>query len=265
MSRLEGSVAIITGGARGTGATTVRTFVREGAKVLITDVLEAEGEQLAAELGSSVRFMRADVTSETDWDEAVATAEREFGPLRILVNNAGILHMAAFEETTGEDFERVFRVNQLGPFLGIKAVTATMKAQGSGSIVNVTSIDSMKAKNGIAAYAASKWGTRGMAKVAALELGRYGIRVNCVCPEAGSPTMIAPLVPDGIDVGKVIGTFHHRLDTQKRRDALDRVQDVANAILYFASDESASCTGTDLVLDSGITAGTIVAGAPGAG
>jgi len=266
MGRLEGKIAIVTGASRGTGEQIARTFVAEGAKVLLGDILDEAGERLAGELGDGAIYRRLDVRSEEDWAAAVSDAEQAFGPVSVLVNNAAILHMAAFEDTTRQDLERLVAVNQIGPFLGIQAVLETMKTQGGGSIVTVTSIDSMKAKNGIVAYASSKWGARGITKVAALELGRYGIRVNAVCPEAGSPEMAVPFMPEGVGVDLVekgSASYHHRLATQKTRSALDRMGDVARMVAFLASDEAASCTGSDYVLDSGITAGTIIRGAPG--
>ena len=265
MGRVEGKVAIVTGAARGTGEATARLLAREGARVLVADVLEEPGRAVAESLhGSGAVFERLDVTSEADWRRVVdATAERE-GRIDVLVNNAAVLHMAAIEDTELADYERVVRVNQIGTFLGIRAVAPVMRRAGRGSIVNVSSIDGMSAKNGIVAYAASKWAVRGMTRVAALELGRQGIRVNAVCPEAGSGAMFGPYLPEGVDP-ELAASFQQRvLATQRKRSLADKIADVAAMILFLASDESASCTGTDFLVDGGNLSGTRVKGAPGA-
>jgi 3alpha(or 20beta)-hydroxysteroid dehydrogenase len=263
MGRLEGKVAIVTGAARGTGSATARLFAAEGARVVIADVNREGGEAVARELGGSACFVATDVGREEDWQRCVGEAEARFGGIDVLVNNAALLHLGALEETTGADFERLLRVNTIGPFLGIRAAVPAMKRAGGGSIVNVSSIDGVAAKNGVVAYATSKWGVRGLTKVAAVELGRHGIRVNVVCPEAGSLDMLAPWIPPGIDLEKLDAGAHRLLAYQARRPNAERVRDVARAILFLASDESLSCTGADLVVDSGYTMGRILRGAPG--
>ncbi len=264
MDRLQGKVALVTGAARGTGEATARLFVEEGARVLLGDVLDARGEAVAKALGERAAYLHLDVTSEADWRRAVDFACARFGGLDVLVNNAALLHMAAIADTTLADFERVVRVNQIGTFLGIKAVIEPMKRAGRGSIVNVSSIDGLQGHNGVVAYASSKWAVRGITKVAALELGRFGIRVNAVCPAAGSAEMIAPYVPAGVDVEKLMAHDQPVLATQRERRIADRVADVARMVLFLASDESASCTGGDFPVEGGNTAGTITRGAPGA-
>lgn len=264
MGRLDGKVALITGAARGTGEVTARLFVEQGARVVLADILDERGAAVAAELGDRARFVHLDVSSEQDWAAAVAGAEAEFGSLNVLVNNAGVLHLAAIPDTTIDDFWRVVKVNQLGTFLGIRSVVEPMKRAGGGSIVNISSIDGIFAKNGVAAYASSKWAVRGLTRVAALELGRWGIRVNAVCPEAGNTDMIRPWVPAGVDPEQVVRHTQPHLATQKRRSTAEKMRDIAWCIVYLASDESASCTGADFVLDGGNMAGIIVRGAPGA-
>ena len=261
---LDEKVAIVTGAARGTGEVTARLFAEEGARVVVADVDVERGEKVAKEIGDSARFARLDVTSEADWVRAVAATEDAFGTVDVLVNNAAVLHMAAIEDTALEDFERVVRVNQTGTFLGIKSVAGAMRRAGRGSIVNISSIDGRTAKNGVVAYAASKWGVRGITRVAALELGKYGIRVNSVCPEAGNPEMFAPYVPDGVDLELLVRHAQPILATQKGRGSRERLLDVAKLVAFLASDASASCTGSDFPIDGGDTAGTIVRGAPGA-
>jgi len=263
MARLEGKVAIITGSARGTGATTARRFVEEGARVVIADVNIEGGQATADKLGDSARFVETDVTSEDSWARCVAEAEACYGRLDVLVNNAAILHLASVEDTTAADFERLLRVNTIGPFQGIRAAVEPMKRAGGGSIVNLSSIDGLAAKNGVVAYATSKWGVRGLTKVAAVELGKYGIRVNVVCPEAGSLDMLKPYLPPGIDAEKIDAGAHRLLAYQGDRKNADRLEDVANMVLFLASDESRSCTGADFAVDSGYTMGRILKGVPG--
>jgi 3alpha(or 20beta)-hydroxysteroid dehydrogenase len=264
MGRLDGKVTIVTGAARGTGEAIARLCAEEGARVLLGDVQTEAGARVAAEIGPAARFVPLDVTSESDWARAVEEARRHFGGVHVLVNNAAVLLMAAIEDTTPEDFERVVRVNQLGPFLGIRAVQGVMKEAGGGSIVNISSIDGVTAKNGLAAYAGSKWALRGITRVAALELGRFGIRVNAVCPEAGSTAMIAPYVPEGVDLEVAVSFSQPHLAPQRKRRSGEKILDVAKLVVFLASDDSASCTGADFVVDGGNLAGSVVRGTPGA-
>jgi 3alpha(or 20beta)-hydroxysteroid dehydrogenase len=264
MGALDGKVALVTGAARGTGEATARLFVEEGARVLLGDVLDQDGERVARELGDAARFVHLDVTREEDWSRAVDLAVSELGGVDVLVNNAAVLLLAAIGETSLADFQRVVAVNQTGTFLGIRAVIEPMKRGGGGSIVNVSSVDGRTAKNGAIAYASSKWAVRGMTRVAALELGKYGIRVNAVCPEAGSGHMVAPYVPEGVDPELALSLSWKVLPAQGKRSIDDRIGDVARFIAFLASDAAASCTGADFPIDGGNTAGTINKFAPGA-
>jgi 3alpha(or 20beta)-hydroxysteroid dehydrogenase len=264
MGTLDGKVAIVTGAARGTGEATARLMIAEGASVLMGDILDDPGESVAKELGTQARYVHLDVGSESDWQRAVELTVDSFGKLDVLVNNAGVLHMSAIADTQLADFERVVRVNQVGTFLGIKSVIERMKEQRAGSIVNISSIDGRTAKNGLIAYASSKWAVRGMTRVAALELGKFGIRVNCVCPEAGNTEMIAKYVPEGVDIEKIVAHAQPILATQRGRSSRARMEDIAKLVVFLASDASASCTGSDFPIDGGNTAGSIVRGAPGA-
>lgn len=263
MGRLDGKVALVTGAARGTGEATARLFAAEGALVWLTDVLDAAGEAVAKQIGAAAGYQRLDVASEADWRDAVAGCTERFGSLDVLVNNAAVLLMKSIEETTPEDFQRVVSINQTGSFLGMRAVVAPMRRAGGGSIVNVASIDGLRGQNGLIAYVASKWAVRGMTRVAALELGRYGIRVNAVCPEAGSPHMIAPYLPDNVDLEQVMAAQMPVLATQAQRSIAQRIDDVARLNLFLASDESASCSGADFVVDGGNLAGRRRRGLPG--
>jgi 3alpha(or 20beta)-hydroxysteroid dehydrogenase len=263
MARLAGKVAIVTGAARGIGAETARALVREGAHVLLGDVLDEAGAKTAAELGAAARYRRLDVRAEADWVAAVAEARARFGPVNVLVNNAAILEVAAIEETSRARLAELLDVNLIGPFLGTQAVLPEMRAAGGGSIVNVASIDALEGEVGVAAYAASKWGLRGLTKCAALELGRHGIRVNAVHPVGGNPEMREPAlrrVREDLARGAKIdfrGVPRHPLGRSLR------LEEVAQVIVFLASDEASFCSGGDFAVDGAFTAGHIVPGAPG--
>lgn len=264
MGRLEGKVVIITGAARGTGEATARLCAAEGARLVLGDIQADAVRAVAEDLGEGALGCDLDVGSPESWERVVDLARDRFGGVDVLVNNAGLLHMAALEDTTAEDFERLIRVNQIGPFLGIRAVAPLMKERRRGSIVNVSSVDGMRAQTGITAYCSTKWALRGITRVAALELGRFGIRVNAVCPEAGSPDMVQPYMPEGVDAATVLPHMQPNLATQRERTQAELVRDVGWMIVFLASDESASCTGSDYAVDGGGLAGRVVKGGPGA-
>ncbi len=248
MARLSNKVAIITGSARGMGAVTAKRFVDEGAKVIIADILDEAGQALADALGDNARYVHADVSSEQDWQTLIAAAEA-LGPLNVLVNNAAILHAAAIADADGEDYMRVIRVNQLGPYLGIRAAIAPMKRAGGGSIVNISSIDGLQAKNGLSAYVSSKWAVRGLSKSAAIELGPYNIRVNTVHPGGiftdmhGAGSNTEPSEQDNAFY------VNHPLPR------VGLPAEVANMSLFLASDESSYSTGSKFIVDGGRNAG----------
>ncbi len=267
MGRLDGKSAIVSGAARGTGEATARLFVAEGARVLLVDVLDELGEKVAAELGEAARYRHVDVRRPEDWAGGVEAAERAFGPVNVLVNNAAVLEVAAFEEHTPERFQDVLAVNLVGPFLGMRAVIAGMDEAGGGSIINVGSVDSLEAEVGIAAYGASKWGLRGLTKCAALEFGRRGIRVNLVAAGPGSREMSAPFLEQSakqlkarIDQGLEVDLGGAPVHPMGRAGT---VHHVAQMIAFLASDESAFCNGGDYAVDGGFTAGHIFPGSPG--
>jgi 3alpha(or 20beta)-hydroxysteroid dehydrogenase len=252
--RLRDTIAIITGGARGTGARTARRFIDEGARVVVADILDDQGEALCAVLGANARYCRTDVTSERDWAQLVRFTEREFGVPTVLVNNAAILHMAPLHAITVEQFDRLYRVNQLGPVLGIAAVAPGMRAAGGGSIVNVGSSDGMMGQDlGLLAYGSTKWALRGITRMAALELARDGIRVNTVAPDGGNPQMSAEFMPPGIDPERAMRD--HTAQILKPPPGVERMDEVANMIAFLASGESSGCTGGDYTVDGGLTAG----------
>jgi len=242
---LDGKVAIITGAARGQGAAEARSFSAEGARVVLTDVLDAEGGALVAEIGGGARFVHHDVSQEREWAAVVHETLRAFGRVDILVNNAGIHWIRPLEEETTEGFERIWRVNLLGPFLGMRAVVAPMRAAGGGSIVNISSTAGMVGLPGHSAYGAAKWGLRGLTKTAALELGTDSIRVNSVHPGAIKTAML-PADRDELGEGRFAG-----LPLGRAGEATE----VAALVTFLASDASAYMTGAELVIDGGSTAG----------
>jgi 3alpha(or 20beta)-hydroxysteroid dehydrogenase len=247
VKRLEGKVALITGAARGMGASHAERFVKEGAKVVMTDLNEAAGRALASSLGADAMFIRHDVTSLADWISVVAAAERAFGPVNILVNNAGIL--GPMVNTVGlseEDYQKVCAVNQHSVFYGMKAVIPSMLRAGQGSIVNISSIAGMAANYGFPslAYVASKFAVRGMTKATAIEYGKNNIRVNSVHPGfIQTPMMVEATDEAGGDATALI--------------PLGRIADpgeVTNLVLFLASDEASYITGSEYLVDAGMLA-----------
>ena len=182
MKRFDNRTVIVTGGARGMGASHVRGFVTEGANVVIADVLEKEGGVLAKELGDRAIFSRLDVTNDKEWAATVDAAEKAFGPVSVLVNNAGILRYEPIVASEPAAWRRVIDINLIGTYLGTRAVVPSMRKAGGGAIVNIASTGAMKGEFGFGAYVASKWGVRGFTQTAALELGRDNIRVNSIAP-----------------------------------------------------------------------------------
>src|SRR5579884_2727463 len=195
MARLDGKIAIVTGGARVSGQAIARRFVAEGSRVVVADLLDDRGKLAVEELGSAALYRHCDVSEEADWADLVAYTVSQLGRLDVLVNNAAVLHINEITDTTVEAYQRIFRVNELGSFLGIRAAVEPMKAAGGGSIVNISSIDGHYAAPRTSAYSASKFAVRGLTKVAALELGRFGIRVNAICPAAGNMEMVLESLP----------------------------------------------------------------------
>ncbi|MCP4468733.1 MAG: SDR family oxidoreductase [Halieaceae bacterium] len=248
MARLAGKVAIVTGGARGMGEATVRLLVEEGAKVLIADVLDSPGQLLAEDLGSSVSFFHLDVTSKDDWQKGVQAAAA-LGPLSVLINNAAIIFQKTIMDTTEDDFMNIVRINQLGVFLGMQAVFPTIKDNGGGSIVNVSSIDGLQSKNSLAAYSSTKWAVRGMTKAAAIEMGKHNIRVNSVHP-------------GGIYTAMHGSDFISQEDADQfyQHHAIPRVglpREVAALTAFLASDEATYSTGAEFIADGGWNAGLV--------
>ena len=262
MPRLDGKVVIVTGAAQGTGLGIARRAVAEGARVLLADVQEAKGSEAAEALGAAARFARLDVASEVDWAGAVRAATGAFGRLDGLVNNAAILWMGAIEHMPAAEMERVLRVNLLGGMLGTKAVIPALRAAGGGSIVNITSIEALGGMNSVGAYTASKWGARGFTKSAAIELGRDGIRVNCVCPSSGNPEMHAPFRGE-IDVKRYSRHVPPPVLFEAGKPAEVGIDDIVPLVCFLLGDESRRITGAEIAVDAGWTAGKHCPGLPG--
>ncbi|WP_420638131.1 glucose 1-dehydrogenase [Candidatus Poriferisocius sp.] len=253
MGRLDGKVAIITGAARGQGEAEARLFASEGAQVVLGDVLDDEGQQVAANIGDQARFVHLDVSREADWAAAVEVATG-MGSLRALVNNAAILMPAAIEDTSLEDYMKVINVNQVGTFLGMKAVLEPMKTAGGGSIVNISSIDGQQSKNGLISYTASKSAIRGMTKTAAIEWGRFDIRVNSIHPGGVNTAMGNPTNDPRAEKEPYVYQPIPRIGEPI---------EIAYAALFLASDEASYVTGAELNVDGGWRAGAVTPGLPG--
>ncbi|WP_144823660.1 glucose 1-dehydrogenase [Marinobacter piscensis] len=243
MARLEGKVAIITGAAQGMGASHARIFIAQGAQVVLTDLNEEKGQALASELGSNALFVQQDVTREADWVRVVRATEDRFGPVDVLVNNAGITMSKTLAETSLDDYRRILEINQVSVFLGMKLVIPSMKKAGGGSIVNISSINGLV--GGAIGYTDSKFAVRGMTKAAALECAADGIRVNSVHPGV----IETPMISQG-DTKSAVDEFAKHIPIGR----VAKSEEVSNLVLYLASDESSYSTGSEFVVDGGLTA-----------
>ncbi len=242
MARFQGKVVLISGGARGQGAAEARMLVAEGARVVIGDLREDEGRKLAGELGGAAVFVRHDVTDEADWGRAVAAAEG-FGGLHGLVNNAGIYIPRTLMETDAALFEQHVRVNQLGCFLGMKAVVGAMERSGGGSIVNISSVAGLRGSPGAFAYSATKWALRGMTKAAAIDLAPRRIRVNSVHPGPIDTEMLK-IRSEEVNLQRTQQVPMKRMGTS---------EEVARLVLFLLSDESVYVTGAEVTIDGGVS------------
>ena len=245
--RLKGKVAIVTGGASGMGRSEAEIFAREGARVLVADVLDREGQEVAKGIGDGARFMKLDVTSESDWQAVVAAAEREFGKLDILVNNAGISGTYQPDLTSTEAWDRVMDINAKGVFLGMKHAIPALKRAGGGAIVNISSISGFTGQQGVhMAYNASKGAVRIMTKTVAVQHAADNIRANSVHP-GFMPAMRT-------SVGSANPEWRAKVLKAVPMKREGRVEEVAHAVLFLASDEASYITGTELVVDGGFLA-----------
>ena len=247
--RLEGKVALITGGARGQGAAEARLFASEGAKVVIADILDSEGEKLASEIGESggdALFVHLDVTSEDQWRSAIAAAVLRFGKLDVLLNNAAVWRRGRVEETTGEHWDSVMEVNAKGVFLGTKLAIPEMRKAGGGSIINISSVAGLVGSLTSSAYSASKGAVRLLTKSTAIQYAAEGIRANSIHPGAIDTAMGEQVWPNAETRDEVVS-----------RTPVGRMgvpEDIAYGALFLASDESSFVTGSELVIDGGMSA-----------
>ena len=243
MGQLDGKVAIITGAAQGMGETHARRFAAEGARVVLTDLQEAAGQAVAKDLGESALFVPQDVRAEADWDRVIEATLQRFGALDVLINNAAIWSTASIEEERVERLREILEVNVVGSWWGIRKAIAPMREAGGGSIVNISSIAGTRGIPEHGSYGASKWAVRGLAKVAAVELGRYGIRVNSIHPGGVKDTGMF-LIPE---------EEHARsFASQPIRRPAER-DEISSVAIFLASDASSYITGREHVVDGGLT------------
>lgn len=245
MGKLDGKVVLVTGAARGQGEAEARLLAAEGARVVLGDILDAEGEAVAKSIGDDALYRSLDVSNASSWERFVEGARERFGG-RIdgLVNNAGIFRTSLILDTTEEQFREVFEVNLLGSFLGIRSVAPVMREGGGGSIVNVSSVGGLQAVPGCVSYVSSKFGMRGLSRTAAAELGRYGIRVNS-------------LHPGGVDTEMVRQARQASREEPYKATPLRRIgqpEEMARVVLFLLSDDSSYCTGSEFVADGGLLA-----------
>ena len=243
MTTLAGKVAIVTGAARGQGEAEARLFAAHGARVVLTDILSDQGAAVAADIGSAARFIAHDVSSAEGWQHVVDVAQELFGGVDILVNNAAISRPLKLEATEPDVFDQIYRVNQFGVYLGMRAVIAPMRAAGGGSIINVSSVAGLRGTSTLFAYTATKWAVRGMTRSAALELARYNIRVNAVFPGVIDTPMNDDNPP------KMNETLVRTTPMRRMGDP----NEIAEAVLFLASPASSFATGAELAIDGGMS------------
>ena len=243
MGRVSGKVAIVTGAARGMGAADAKRLIEEGAKVMLTDVLDKEGEETAKALGPNARYRHHDVSRESEWKAVVAATEAAFGPITVLVNNAGIVLNGPIESHSEADYRKVIDVNQVGVFLGMKSVLPSMKRAGGGSMINVSSIAGFVGIWGAPGYTASKFAVRGMTKSAAIEFAPFNIRVNSVHPGMIRTQMSVAEGEGAAQMEMLVNSA----PAARRGEA----EEVSAVVILLASDETRFSTGAEFVVDGG--------------
>lgn len=246
MGRLDGKVALITGGARGQGASHVKKFVQEGARVVFTDILVDEGKEIEQGMGEKAKFLEHDVTKSDDWQKVVEQTEQTFGPIDILINNAGVVTSTKIEDLTEEVYRKVIDINQVGTFLGMKTALPSLKKSGNASIINLSSINGLRGGEGTAPYDASKFAVRGMTKTAALEFAEFGIRVNSVHPGV----IQTPMIDSEGTPKEALAKLAEGIPMKRNGQS----EEVSALVTFLASDEASYSTGAEFVIDGGVTA-----------
>lgn len=242
-NRLKDKVIIITGATQGMGATHAQLCVEAGAKVVLTDINSEKGEAFAKDLGDGALFIKHDVTDERDWTQVIEQTESHFGPVNVLVNNAGITTHKSILDTSLEDYRKILEINQVSVFLGMKAIIPSMQKSKQGSIINISSINGMV--GGAIGYTDSKFAVRGMTKAAALECAPFGIRVNSIHPGV----IATPMIMQG-DTKDAVDAFAKTIPMKR----VAKPEEVSSMVLFLASDESSYSTGSEFIIDGGITA-----------
>lgn len=243
MGRFDGWVGLVSGGARGMGASHVRGLVGEGAKVVFGDVLDDEGKALEAELGDAAHFVHLDVTKDDDWKMAVEATEKAYGPINLLVNNAGVVSFGPIDELDPSEFRRTIDINLVGVFLGMHYAVPSMRKAGHGAIINISSTAGMMGYASIAAYSASKWGVRGMTKSVAMELGKDNIRVMSI-----HPGPIRTPMTDGMG---------DELTASQPIPRYGEPAEVTKLLMFMAADATYS-TGSEWIVDGGALLGPVL-------
>lgn len=242
-NRLQDKVIIITGAAQGMGATHARLCIDAGAKVVLTDINSDKGEVLAKELGDNALFIKHDVTDEQNWAQVIKKTEAQFGQVNVLVNNAGITMSKSILDITLEEYRYILDINQVSVFLGMKSIIPSMQKSKQGSIINISSINGMV--GGAIGYTDSKFAVRGMTKAAAIECAPFGIRVNSIHPGV----IATPMIIQG-DTKAVVEAFAKSIPLKR----VGQPEEVSGMVIYLASDESSYSTGSEFIIDGGLTA-----------
>jgi 3alpha(or 20beta)-hydroxysteroid dehydrogenase len=239
-TRLSGKVALITGGSRGLGESHARAMIAQGARVVVADILDDDGQALVAELGGASRYFHLDVTSRTEWAKAVAFTLQEFGALNVLINNAGIAHFSPIGEYKPEEWDTMIAINLTGVFNGVDASLQALKAGAPSSIINVSSIAGLRGYSGLVGYNAAKFGVTGFTKSVALDVAQFGIRCNSIHP------------------GVIDTPMTSNVGTRRKHVAMERTgrpEELSSLVVYLASDEASFCTGAEFICDGGESAG----------